>query len=86
MIQYSRTPMSNHGDNEAYLRGVYDATVASSHGEPLPDPRASSGLVQAECPCSSPSMTAPPLSAPFFSVRSKLRVKYWPLLPCFSNA
>ena len=30
MIQYSRTPMSNHGDNEAYLRGVYDARFSSA--------------------------------------------------------
>lgn len=36
MIQYSRTAMSNHADNEAYLREVYDATVALSHGLPLP--------------------------------------------------
>jgi hypothetical protein len=36
MIQYSRTAMSNHADNESYLREVFDATVALSHGLPLP--------------------------------------------------
>jgi hypothetical protein len=36
MIQYARTAMSNHGDNESYLREVFDATVALSHGRPLP--------------------------------------------------
>lgn len=38
MIQYSRTAMSNHGDNEAYLRQVFTAVVALSHGRPLPAP------------------------------------------------
>jgi hypothetical protein len=36
MIQFSRTPMSNHADNEAYLRQVYTDVVALSHGLPLP--------------------------------------------------
>lgn len=38
MIQYSRTAMSNHADNEAYLREVFTAVVALSHGRPLPPP------------------------------------------------
>jgi hypothetical protein len=38
MIQYSRTAMSNHADNENYLREVYAAVVALSHGLPLPAP------------------------------------------------
>lgn len=38
MIQYSRTAMSNHADNEAYLRQVFTAVLALSHGEPLPAP------------------------------------------------
>ena len=36
LMQFSRTPASNHPDNEAYLRDVYDAVVALSHGRPLP--------------------------------------------------
>ena len=38
MIQFSRTAMSNHRDNELYLRDVYAAVVALSHGLPLPPP------------------------------------------------
>ena len=38
MIQWSHTAMSNHADNERYLREVFDATVALSHGRPLPPP------------------------------------------------
>ena len=36
MVQFSRTPMSNHADNEAYLRQVYTDVLALSHGLPLP--------------------------------------------------
>ena len=36
MIQFSHTAMSNHADNENYLREVFGAVVALSHGMPLP--------------------------------------------------
>ena len=39
MIQFSRTPMSNHADNEAYLRQVYSDVLALSQGLPLPAAR-----------------------------------------------
>jgi hypothetical protein len=38
LIQFSRTAMSNHRDNELHLRNVYAAVVALSHGLPLPPP------------------------------------------------
>lgn len=37
MIQYGRTAMSNHEDNETYLTDVFEATVALTDGQPLPD-------------------------------------------------